>query len=342
MRLLTALYVTDHRARISCRHGSLLVTKADASRLRVPLEALEAVVLVGHAQMTSEAITACAARHVRVASVQATGKVRFMFGGGLGGNVHLRLAQYRAASQAEHCLDLSRWIVAGKLQNARRLLRRWMWDARPRRHRRLQRLEAAIAAKIDSLPQAASGDSVRGFEGEGTRLYFEGLREHLQDVGCELTFETRSRRPPRDPVNAALSFAYGLLLTEVTGALEAVGLDSQVGFLHGIRPGRPSLGLDLLEEFRPALADRFVVGMLTRRTLTSDDFMTTPGGACYLSEPGRRKFIDAYEDFKSQQVTHTLLGRQVVRGALPVIQAILMARHLRCDLAAYPPFVVSG
>ncbi len=342
MRLLTSLYVTDHRARLSARHGSLLVVNGDGSRSRVPLEALEAVVLVGHAQMTSEAIAACAARHVRVASLQGNGRVRYVLGGGLGGNVHLRLAQYRTADDPERCLAISRWIVAGKLQNARRMLRRWAWDAPAGRRHRLERLEASIGERLSWLPEVEDGDTARGFEGEGTRLYFEGLREHLLGTGCELVFEARSRRPPRDPVNAALSFTYGLLLTEITGALEAVGLDPQVGYLHGIRPGRPSLALDLMEEFRPTHADRFVVGMITHRVLTADDFVTTTGGACYLSESGRKKVIETYEAYKVEEVTHPLLGREVPRGALPTVQAILMARHLRGDLPAYPPFVATA
>ncbi len=342
MRLLTSLYVTNHRARLSAQHGSLLVVNGDGSRSRVPLEALEAVVLVGHAQMTSEAIAACAARRIRVASLQGNGRVRYVLGGGLSGNVRLRLAQYRAAHDPDRCLSIARWIVAGKLQNARRMLRRWAWDAPPRQRGRIERLEMLIAERLSRLPEVGDGDTARGFEGEGSRLYFEGLREHLMSSNCELAFEARSRRPPRDPVNAALSFVYGLLLTEITGAAEAVGLDPQVGYLHGIRPGRPSLALDLMEEFRPAYADSFVVGLITRRALTAEDFVTTPGGACYLSERGRKRLIETYEAYKMEEVTHTLLGRQIPRGTVPLVQAILMARHLRGDLPAYPPFVATA
>lgn len=342
MRVLSALYVTEHRARVSSRDGSLVVAKGDGTRVRVPLEAIEAVVLVGHAQLTSEAMAACAARRVRIASLQANGKIRFMVGAGSGGNVQLRLAQYRAAEDTARALDLARWIAAGKLQNARRMVQRWTWDARPRERRRLESCQAAINERIGRLPLAASGDSVRGFEGEGTRVYFEAMRTHLKAAGCALPFESRSRRPPRDPVNAALSFAYGLVLSEVVGALESVGLDSQVGFLHGVRAGRPSLALDLVEELRPAFADRFVVALLTRRTLTADDFVATPGGAWYLGEAARRTYLDAYEEYKSEQVTHTLLERDVPRATLPLIQAILMARHLRGDLPAYPPWVMDG
>ncbi len=203
MRLLTSLYVTDHRARLSARHGSLMVVNGDGSRSRVPLEALEAVVLVGHAQMTSEAVAACAARHVRVASLQGNSRVRYVLGGGLSGNVHLRLAQYRAADDPGRCLSISRWIVAGKLQNARRMLRRWAWDASQGRRHRLERLEASIAERLSWLPEVGDGDTARGFEGEATRLYFEGLkllafepmiacRGELEGVGAA------TRRPSHD------------------------------------------------------------------------------------------------------------------------------------------------
>lgn len=342
MRVLSALYITEHRARVSYRDGSLLVAKGDGSRIRVPLEAIEAVVLAGHAQVTSEAMAACAARRVRMTALQANGKVRFVVGSGTGGNVHLRLAQYRTAEDGDRSLQVARWIAAGKLQNARRMLQRWTWDARPRERHQMERQQTAVEQRIARLGDAVTGDSVRGYEGEATRAYFQGLRAHLKASGCDIAFEVRSRRPPRDPVNAALSFAYGLVLSEVVGALESVGLDSQVGFLHGVRSGRPSLGLDLLEELRPAVADRFVVSALARRMLTVEDFVETSGGAWYLGDNGRRRFLDAYEEFKVEPVRHLLLDREVTRAALPTIQAILMARYLRGDLAAYPPFVMAS
>jgi len=339
MRFLTSLYVTDHRARISFRDGSLLVTRGDGSRTRVPVEAVDGIVMIGHAQVTSEALAACAARHVRVSSLQGNGRIRYIVGGALGGNVHLRLAQYEAARDQEQSLRLARWLVAGKLQNARRMVQRWCWDAKLRPRRHLEKIEVAIRERIARVPSANSADSARGFEGEGTRLYFEAMRAHLGATDSGFEFETRTRRPPRDPVNAALSFAYGIVLTEVTGALESVGLDTQIGFLHGVRAGRPSLALDLMEELRPTLADRFVVGMLARRSLSVDDFISTPGGACYLADGSRRAFLAAYESFKSETVHHAILDRDVPRAALPLVQSILLARYLRGDLPAYPPYV---
>jgi CRISPR-associated protein Cas1 len=241
--------------------------------------------------------------------------------------------------------DGARTSRAGSSQGScrtRRLLQRWAWDASTPQRRALRRFAGLIETRVERVAQAEGGDRIRGYEGDGARIYFRGLGIHLVGTGCPLAFDRRTRRPPRDPVNAALSFAYGLLLSEVTGAVEALGLDPQVGFLHGVRPGRPSLALDLLEELRPTVADRFVVGLFTRRMLSEIHFVTTTGGACYLTDGGRQTFFEAYETFKSSEVPHALLGRSVPRAALPVVQATLMTRHLRGDLPAYPPYVMSG
>jgi CRISP-associated protein Cas1 len=342
MRLLSTLYVADHRARVSLRHRSLVVITGDGGRSRVPLEALDAVVLAGYGQVTTDALAACMEQQIRVASLRPTGRLRFTVGGPIGGNVRRRIAQYRAADDPVRCTEIARWIVAGKLQNARNLVLRWIWDSRGEAKRSLRRIERSIAARIEALPDGTTGDAIRGHEGDGTRLYFEAMRVHLQAANPQLSFDVRSRRPPRDAVNAALSFVYALLLTETVGAADALGLDPQLGFLHGVRAGRPSLGLDLIEEFRPSIGDRFVVGLLTRGMISLEDFVETPGGAWYLSDTGRRTFLEAYDEYKSAEIEHALLQRTAPRAALPVIQATLMARHLRGDIPAYPPYVAAG
>ncbi|MGH9199381.1 MAG: CRISPR-associated endonuclease Cas1, partial [Acidimicrobiia bacterium] len=168
----------------------------------------------------------------------------------------------------------------------------------------------------------------------------QGLAAHLADQAPDFRYSARTRRPPRDPVNAVLSFTYALVLTEIIGALDSVGLDPQIGFLHGVRSGRPSLGLDVLEEFRPALADRFTVRLLKLRVLRDSHFVRTLGGACYLTDEGRGILLKEYESFKDDEVPHRLLGRRVPRWTLPQIQATLMARHLRGDLPSYPPYLM--
>jgi CRISPR-associated protein Cas1 len=339
MRLLSTLYVVDHRARIGIRKQSLVVSGKEGLIQRVPLKAVDAVMILGGAQISTQAMTACVEHKVRVASLRRNGRVRFVLGGPTSGNVYLRLAQYRSAQELERTESIARCIVAGKLQNCRRLLIRWSWDARETDRSMLETDRTAVEQGISSLALARDGDHIRGIEGDGARRYFKGMRTHLSGRSQLSGFTARTRRPPRDPTNALLSFVYGLLLTEVVGALETIGLDPQIGYLHGVRPGRPSLGLDLMEEFRPSMADRFVVRAISRRQVKPEHFINTPGGACYLNEDGRKAVLNAYEAFRGEEVEHPLLRRDVPRWTLPSIQATLMARHLRDEMEVYPPYV---
>ena len=184
---------------------------------------------------------------------------------------------------------------------------------------------------------ADTADHVRGVEGDAARIYFRAVGQAV--ASSSLEFSTRTRRPPRDPVNAMLGFCYGLLVTECVGAAESVGLDYQMGFFHRPRAGRPSLALDLAEELR-TLTDRFVVSMIRRRQIGVDSFVHMPGGAVYLSDDGRTRLLEAWEEHKETEIRHQVLGRPVGRWALPSIQATLLARHLRGDLPAYPSFVL--
>ncbi len=296
---------------------------------------------MARAQITTDAIAACVEGGVQVTALRRNGAVRFAVRAGTTGSVLLRLAQVRAADSPEQRASLARCFVGGKLQNCRRLLRRYSWDHSGQTRRDIERVVAQIEERIINVRGVESEDRIRGIEGDAARQYFKGLDFHLIGRRSEFRFAVRTRRPPRDPVNALLSFVYGLVLSEVTGALEGVGLDPQIGYLHGVRPGRPSLALDLVEEFRPAIADRFAIGLLTKRVLSTDAFTVTPGGACYLSDDGRRRVISEYEEYKSGEVLHTLLDRRITRSVLPGLQATLLARRIRGDLAQYPPFVLA-
>lgn len=338
MRVLGVLYVTDHRAHVGVAKRNLIV-RQEGGWTRVPVETLEAVVLFG-GQVSSEALALCVERGIRVAALRRSGRIRFVVGGATKGNVLLRVAQVRHVLDISRTACIARAVVAAKLQSYRSLLQRWSWDAEQPERSMLEGQAAAICDRIAALAGAEDGDKIRGIEGDGTRRYFKGLTAHLADHAGIGYFLGRSRRPPRDPVNALLSFLYGLALTDVVGGLETVGLDPQVGFLHGCRPGRPSLGLDVLEEFRPVLADRLAVRLVRRREIRSDHFVRTGAGACYLSDEGRRRVLEAYESHKEEQLLHPLLARPVETWALPAIQATLLARHLRGDLDQYPPFVL--
>ena len=338
MRYLSTVYVREHRAKVSCRRGSLLVSGPDG-RQRVPLEAIDGVILVGGAQMTTDALGACVERNVRVASLKRNGAIRFVVGGPTGGNVHLRSALYAVVSDPEHSLELSRAVVAGKLQNSRRVINRWARDERnASASDRLCARAEQIGARVSRLPSVRTADHVRGIEGDAARIYFGAVKQVVAEG--HLDFAARTRRPPRDPVNAMLGYCYGLLVTELIGALDAVGLDHQMGFFHRPRSGRPSLALDLAEEFRP-LVDRFVVTLVRRRQVGPESFVRTPGGAVYLHDESRTELIRLWESYKEVDVYHPVLRQSVQRWALPSIQATLLARHLRGDISVYPPFLVS-
>ena len=319
------------------RRGALLVSWPEG-RQRVPLEAIDALIVLGGAQVTTQALDACVRHGVRVAALQMSGAVRFIVNGATGGNVHLRTALFRAAMDDARSLALSKAIVAAKLQNSRKVVERWSRDEESTAESDwLAARGAQIRERIARLADAETADHVRGIEGDAARVYFRAVGQAVASSGLE--FSARTRRPPRDPVNAMLGFCYGLLVTECVGAAESVGLDYQMGFFHRPRSGRPSLALDLAEELR-ALTDRFVVSMIRRRQVGLDSFVHMPGGAVYLSDDGRTRLLKAWEEHKEAEIQHQVLCRPVGRWALPSIQATLLARHLRGDLPAYPPFVL--
>ena len=337
MRYLSTVYVRNHRARVQHRRGALLVSTPEGNQ-RIPLEAIDALVLVGSAQVTTQALDACVRRGVRVSALQMSGAVRFVVHGTTSGNVHLRTALFHAVMNDAWSLTLSKAIVAAKLQNSRRVVERWARDEKD--HAEAERLAARgaqVRERIARLDDADTANHVRGIEGDAARIYFRAVGQAV--APSDLEFSTRRRRPPRDPVNAMLGFCYGLLVTECIGAAESVGLDYQMGFFHRPRAGRPSLALDLAEELR-SLTDRFVVSLIRRRQVGRESFVYTPGGGVYLTDEGRTHLIKAWEEHKEAEVLHQLFGRPIGRWALPSVQATLLARHLRGDLPAYPPFVL--
>ncbi len=338
MRYLNTLYVQHHQAKVRHRRGSLLLSSPDGSQ-RVPLEAVDGLILLGSGQITTQALEACVRRGVRVAALKKGGSVRFVVGPATGGNVHLRTALYETVSSKPRSLELSKAVVAAKVQTCRKVIDRWSRDEKDLEiAQQLKARARELGYRIARVTEAQTPNHVRGVEGDAARLYFGGLKRALARSAFQ--YSERTRRPPRDAVNALLSFCYGLLVTEFIGALEAVGLDYQMGFFHRPRSGRPSLALDLCEELRP-VTDRFAVSLLRRRQLGSHSFESTPGGAVYLSDQGKGDLIPLWERHKDSELYHNLLGRSVGRWALPSIQATLLARYLRGDLPTYPPYVMA-
>lgn len=334
-QLLNTLFVQTQGAYLRLEGDTVCVEIEGELRLQVPLHHLGGLALFGNVLISPYLLSRCAQDGREVAWFSENGRFTGRLTGPVSGNVLLRRAQHRALDDASKTLELARRFVEGKLKNARTVLQRAI-----RERGATAGLEAALAEHetgLRLLPQARNLDEVRGLEGNAASAYFTALGDMV--LVPEFPFTGRNKRPPRDPVNALLSFLYALLLTDCTAALEGVGLDPQVGYLHALRPGRNALALDLMEEFRAWCADRLALALLNRRQLSSKHFEDRPGGAVHLNEAGRKEVIIAYQKRKQERVQYPLFKEPVPIGLLPHIQARLLARYLRGDLSRYPPFL---
>ena len=257
------------------------------------------------------------------------------------GNVLLRLAQHQTYQDPDRSASIARNIVAAKVQNARLLLMREARQTKdPRAEEALRDAAQAMAGTIEALPKTDDMDAVRGSEGYAASAYFSVFNRLIRIHDDDFAFDGRNRRPPQDPVNALLSFLYSLVRVECQAACEGVGLDPQIGFLHAIRPGRPSLALDLMEELRAPVADRLALTLINRRQLTPKHFSKATGGGISLTDEGRNTVLSAYQKRKAEEITHPVTQSKTPIGLIPHLQARLLARHLRGDLEHYPAFVL--
>ncbi len=340
-RLLNTLYVSTEGAYVRKDGDNAVVEIDGAERLRAPLHLLGGVICFGRANMSPALMGACAERGVTAAFFTEHGRFLARVEGPVSGNVLLRREQYRRADAPAECGVLVASIVAAKAQNQRAVLQRALRDhGEGLGEADRQRLDAAQARLRDIARRAvhlADVDQLRGLEGEAAQRYFDvfPLMQRTSDAG--LRFTRRSRRPPLDPANALLSFLYTLLTHDCRSALEGVGLDPAAGFLHRLRPGRPSLALDLMEELRPHMADRLALSMLNRGQLKRRDFRVMENGATLLTDTARKAVLVAWQERKKDEVEHPFLGEKAPLGLLPHLQARLLARALRGDLDAYPP-----
>jgi len=333
-QLLNTLFVQSQGTYLHLDHDTVMVEVQGKAKLQVPLHHLGGLALFGNVLISPYLLHQCAEDGRQVVWFTAYGEFRARLVGPTSGNVLLRRAQYRALDERDKALYLARRFVEAKVKNARTVLQRVARE-RPLSSRLRQVLEEHRVV-LKQLKAATSPDEIRGLEGQAAAGYFRIFNELL--VTDEFRFGGRTKRPPRDPVNALLSFLYALLLNDCLAALEGVGLDPQVGYLHAIRPGRPALALDLLEEFRAWWADRLALALLNRRQLSQKHFEIRPGGAVYLNESGRRIVIEAYQRRKQEAIRHPLVNDPVTIGLLPHVQARLLARYLRGDLQDYHPF----
>jgi len=342
-RHLNTLFVTLEGAWLRKDGAAVEVRHEGETKLRVPLHNLDGIVCFGwDCGASASLMAACAEAGVALSFHTPHGKFLAATNGFTAGNILLRREQYRRADHEPAALAIAANLVAAKLANARAVLMRAGRDHGEKDAGRAFALKQGadfLARRIDLAGRCTSLESLRGIEGDAAAAYFSAFPHLMTHDDPGLVMKGRSRRPPLDPVNALLSFLYSLLMHDCRSALESCGLDAQCGFLHRDRPGRPSLALDLMEEFRPFLADRAALTLMNRRQIDSGDFERQESGAVVLKEASRKAVLTAWQERKQEEITHPFLDEKTTVGLLTHLQARLLARHLRGDLDAYPAFL---
>ncbi|SNB46409.1 type I-C CRISPR-associated endonuclease Cas1c [Geobacter sp. DSM 9736] len=342
-QLLNTLYVMTQGAYVCLDHETVKVEVDGKVQMQVPLHHLGAIVTFGNVMLSPFIMGRCADDGRAVVILGRNGRFKCRVTGKTHGNVLLRQAQYEAMRDPASAAAVARNIVAGKIKNSREILMRGARETGA--HEEKAALHGAAQVLADSLfhlKDTLDIDHIRGLEGEAAHAYFNVFSTMVKEEDrASFTMNGRNRRPPLDPMNGLLSFLYTLLLNDCITAVEGVGLDSQMGFLHAIRPGRPSLGLDLMEEFRSVLADRLALTLINRKQITAKHFEVRSGGATYLNEAGRKEVLTSYQKRKQEEFHHPVLSEKVPFGLLPHVQARLLARYLRGDLEQYTPVLYS-
>lgn len=340
-RHLNTLFVTTQNTWLS-KDGECVSLHAEGRELgKIPIHTIGSLVCFGQVSCSSYLLGHCAQNGVAVSWLTENGRFMAAMHGPTTGNVLLRREQYRKTDNAEQAVPLARAFITGKIANCRTVLRR-----AAREHPEdnidgeLARACENLTSSLRRLPQARSLEEIRGLEGEAAGTYFNVFGRLISPKAKGIRFTGRSRRPPLDEVNCLLSFLYTLLAADLRGAIESVGLDPAVGFLHRDRPGRPSLALDMMEEFRPVLADRLALTLINRGQIQAKDFDKTASGAVLLKEKARKEVLVAYQERKREQVLHPFLNERMTTGLLWHMQARLLARYVRDEMDAYPPFVI--
>jgi CRISPR-associated protein Cas1 len=337
---LNTLFVTTQGAYLA-KEGETVVVKVEKEiRLRIPVHTIGGIVCFGNVSCSPFLMGFCAEQGVGISFLSERGRFLARVQGPVSGNVLLRREQYRRADDLQTSSDVARAILTGKIANSRTVLQRALRDHADK----MAADEVSFAVKrlgnyLDLLNAEQPLDMLRGYEGDAAHLYFS-VFDHLIVAQKEaFSFHERNRRPPLDNVNCLLSFLYTLLVHDIRSALESVGLDPAVGFLHRDRPGRPSLALDLMEEFRPFLADRLVLSLINLRQVQAKGFDQSDSGAVVMNDETRKRVLVAYQERKQEEIVHPFLDEKVTVGLLFHTQALLLARYLRGDIDGYPPFI---
>ena len=340
MQLLNTLYVTLPESYLHLDNDTLRVEIEHETRLRVPLHHLSSVVCFGHVMISPILMHRLADEGKSLVLLDGRGRFKARLEGPVSGNVLLRQAQHRRLASANFCLAVAKSCIAGKLKNCRQVVQRGAREnGREEDSAELTATADELGRALSRLEHAADLDAVRGIEGDQAKRYFAALTLLVRPEARQaFTMNGRTRRPPLDRMNALLSFLYAMLMNDVRSAVESVGLDPQIGFLHALRPARAALALDLMEEFRPLLADRLALTLINRRQVNADDFEEHSGGAVTLKDDVRRAVVTAYQERKQEALMHPLLDSSFALGLVPFVQARLLARAVRGDAEGYLPF----
>lgn len=338
--LLNTLFITSEDAYLTLDGENVVVNRDQSPVGRFPLHTLTSILSFSYAGASPALMGACASRQINLTFCSPRGRFLARVSGQSQGNVLLRRTQYRIADDPFQSSTVAGMFIQGKIYNARQVV------ARTRRDHPLRVKEETLRTACDTLKtlqeevsQAASLEQLRGLEGVAASTYFGVFDQLILNGKEDFYFHGRNRRPPLDRVNALLSFAYSILAGDCASALESVGLDAYVGFLHRDRPGRTSMALDLMEELRAPMADRFVLTLLNNRMFTPQEFQVRESGAVILTDNGRKLFLQQWQKKKQEQITHPFLEEKLPWGLVPYVQALLLARYLRGDLDGYPPFL---
>jgi len=338
-KLLNTLYVTTPMSYLSLEGETVVVKNEDGRAMQVPLLNVENIICFGSIGASPAVMGACAAQNIGLIFLTRSGRFLARITGKVNGNVLLRKKQYLLSDRQDDCVRLGRWFLTGKIYNARKVIDRGIRDhAAIIDVQALTRVSTALLENLKTMHSCTNENDLMGCEGNAARGYFSVLDELiLQQKEC-FYIKERSRRPPLDNFNALLSFFYTILTHEIASALESVGLDPCVGFLHKDKPGRPSLALDIIEELRPVLVDRFVLSMVNLKQVSGNGFIQKESGGVVMDDETRRKVITLWQKRKNDEIIHPFLKEHVKFGLIPYIQALLLARYLRGDMDAYPPF----
>lgn len=339
-KLLNTLYVTSPDTYLSLDGENIVIQKSDTELARIPLHNVESVIAFGYTGASPALMGACARKNISLSFITQGGRFLARITGESRGNVTLRKTQYRISDSDAQSAYIARNFIIGKIHNARWVLERATRDYEMRLDvDKLKRVSQFMAKSLGNIASCECLEELRGFEGESSSQYFSVFDDLILQQKNDFFFKVRNKRPPLDNVNAMLSFVYTLLAHDVAGALEAVGLDAYVGFLHRDRPGRISLALDLMEELRSVYADRFVLSLINKKIVNVGGFTQKENGAVVMDDDTRKVVLSAWQAKKQEKITHPFLDEKLEWGLVPYVQAMLLARHIRGDLDEYPPFL---